>query len=73
MIDFMQVADQADMIINGYAFTKDSDKVRVLNLNNTEKAAVINQFGQILETSMEDIELRIVKDYLSNNREFMED
>ena len=28
---------------------------------------------EVLETSMSDIEIQIVKDYLSNNIEFMED
>ena len=27
------VADNANMIINGYAYTKDGDYIRVLNLN----------------------------------------
>lgn len=33
MINYMQVADSADMIINGYAFTKNNQSIRVLNLN----------------------------------------
>ena len=27
------IADNANMIINGYAYTKDSDYIRILNLN----------------------------------------
>ena len=30
MIDFMKVVDQADMIINGYAFTKENEIIRIL-------------------------------------------
>lgn len=73
MIDVMQVADQADMIINGYAFTRENEKIRVLNLNHADKSVVIDPTGKILETSMDDIEIRIVMDYLKENREFMEE
>lgn len=66
------VADDADMIINGYAFTyKGADRIRVLNLNKPESAAVLARNGEMLETSMDDIELAIVKDYLADNFEFM--
>ena len=67
MIDFMKVADQADMIINGYAFTKENELIRVLNLNNTDKSVVVDKDGKVLETSMDDIEIQIVKNYLNNN------
>lgn len=73
MIDFMQVADRANMIINGYAFTKENGNIRVLNLNHVDKAVVIDQSGKVLEASMDDIEIQIVKRYLSDNQEFMED
>ena len=43
MIDIMTVADKADMIINGYAFTKENDFIRILNLNNPDKAVVIDK------------------------------
>ena len=73
MIDFMKVADQADMIINGYAFTKENELIRVLNLNNTDKSVVVDKAGKVLETSMDDIEIQIVINYLNNNQEFMEE
>ena len=73
MIDYKAVADAANMIINGYAFTKDGENIKVLNLNNPEMATVLNNAGEVLETTMCDIEIQIVKDYLTNNIEFMED
>ena len=73
MTDIMQVADTADMIINGYAFTKNMEQIRVLNLNNPEKAIILDSQGTVLETSMDDIEIQIVKDYFDKNKEFMED
>ena len=67
-----EIADRADMIVNGYAFTMQEDNVRVLNLNNPEKAAVLRMNGEMLETNMDDIELCIVQSYLEKNRGFME-
>lgn len=59
MCNIFDVADAADVIVNGYAFTKVGDNVKVLNLNKTEKAAYLNQAGEVLETSMDDIELQL--------------
>ncbi len=73
MIDYKEVADAANMIINGYAFTKDDENIKVLNLNNPEMATVLDSAGGGLETTMCDIEIQIVKEYLANNIEFMED
>lgn len=73
MIDYKQVADLADMIINGYAFTRDNGYIRVLNLNCADKSVVFDKTGQVLETSMDDIEIQIVKNYFNNNQEFLED
>lgn len=69
MTEVIKVAEQADMIINGYAFTKEGNDIRVLNLNNPEKAVVLDDTGNVMETSMDDIEIHIVKRYLENNRE----
>lgn len=64
MINIKQVADAADVIVNGYAFTKCELGFRVLNLNNPESAAVFSEKGEALETTMDDIEL----DYGENER-----
>lgn len=42
----------SNMIINGYAFTKDSENIRVLNLNNPEMAIVFDKDRKVIETSM---------------------
>lgn len=70
-LDIKDVADKADMIINGYAFTKDNDYIRVLNLNHTNRAAVIYK-DEIVETNMDEIEEQIVSDYYKKNRKYME-
>ena len=68
-----EIADRADMIVNGYAFTRENDQIKILNLNNTENALVISADGEVLETTMDDIEIKIVLDYWDEDREFMED
>lgn len=72
MVDLKQVADSADMIINGYAFTRCEEGFRVLNLNHPDKAAVFSEKGDVLETSMDDIEVQISKKYLIDNKKFLE-
>ena len=66
------IADNANMIINGYAYTKDGDYIRVLNLNCLNNAAVIYK-DEIVETNMDDIEIQIVLDYYNKNKEFIEE
>ncbi len=68
-----EIADRADMIVNGYAFTRENGQIRVLNLNNLDKALVLSEDGRVLQTTMDDIEIRIVLDYWDNDRKFMED
>ena len=73
MCNIIQVADAADIIVIGYAFTKTENNVRVLNLNKPDRAAFINKLGDVLETSMDDIELDIVQEYYKKNRKFIEE
>lgn len=73
MADIKQVADAADMIVNGYAFTQCPEGYRVLNLNRPDRAAVFSKDDNVLETSMDDIEISIVENYLKKNRKFMEE
>ena len=73
MIDIEKIADGADVIINGYAFTVDGDCVRVLNLNNVNSAAVINSKDEIVETSMDEIEEDIMMEYYNRSKSYMRD
>ena len=66
MSNIQAIADNADMIINGYAFTKDNENIRVLNLNN-KRALYFSKNGKVLNTSMDDIEINIVKHYYTKN------
>lgn len=72
MPDIETVASTSDMIVNGYAFSQeDDDRIRVLNLNSPTTAAVLDSEGNVLETSMDDMELGIVRGYFLSNREFL--
>ena len=73
MSNIQTVADNADMIINGYAFTKDNENIRVLNLNNNKKSVYFSKCGEVINTSMDDIEIDIVKHYYNKNLSLMEE
>ena len=73
MCNIIEVADAAQVIVNGYAFTKAGANVKVLNLNRPEKAVFFSEAGEVLETSMDDVELDIVLDYYKLNRKYMEE
>ena len=73
MPDIKTIADEADIIVNGYAFTRKEDDIHVLNLNSPDKAVVFSADGEVLETTMDDIELSIASSYLQQNLKYMED
>ena len=73
MPDIKTIADKAQVIVNGYAFTKEDSQIRALNLNRPDKAVVFSQEGEVLETTMDDIELSIASRYLRQNQKYMED
>ncbi|MBR1761208.1 MAG: hypothetical protein IJ741_08520 [Schwartzia sp.] len=65
------IADRADMIVNGYAFTKEADGIRVLNLEAPHNASVLSEDGDVIETNMNDIELALIGRYYARNRQFL--
>lgn len=73
MPDIETVANKADVIVNGYAFTREEDGIHVLNLNSPDKAVVFSAEGEVLETTMDDIELSIASRYLTQILKYMED
>ncbi|MBR1642145.1 MAG: hypothetical protein IJ683_07475 [Butyrivibrio sp.] len=67
------VADNAKMIVNGYAFTcREDGFVSILNLGHPDCAMVVNREGEIIETNMDQIEQKIVLDLCRRNLQFME-
>ena len=70
--ELIKVANNAEMIVNGYAFTKKDEGDSVLNLANPDKAMVISNDGKMLETNMEPIEQALVLSYYEKNRVLLE-
>lgn len=74
MFDPKKIADNADVIIDGYAFIKkEENRITVVNLNREGHAALIFPSGEVVETSMDEIELSIALDYLERARAYMEE
>ena len=72
--EIISIADNADMIINGFSFTINEDGfIRVLNLNNTDEACLLNKDGEMIETAMDDEVLFKVQAYYAQNKELMEE
>ena len=66
------IAEEAEVIISGYAISRCDDGIRVFNLNNGVGAAVFKNDGTLVETNMDDIELVIAKEYLISGLKYME-
>ena len=67
-----ELANAADIIVQGYAFIDKGEGITVINLHNTKHAAYFYN-DEMVETTMDDIEIQIVKDYYEKNKKFMED
>lgn len=72
MTDIKAIADAADKIVDGYVFTLRDGGISVINLYHPERVSFCSGEAVLLESSMDDIELAIVRDYLKRNREFLE-
>ena len=72
MARIKEIADVADMIVSGYAFFRLPDGYRVINLNRLESVALFSKNGDVIGTSMCDIETVIATRYLEKNREFID-
>lgn len=70
--EILKVSSAADMIVCGYAFTKtENSNIRVLNLKDPHHALLMSQQGEVLETTMDDVELSIVEEYWNKNRKYI--
>ena len=65
-----QLADSAEMIIQGYAFIIRNDGITVINLHNLEHAAFIYN-NEIVETTMDDIEAYKVQQLYDKNKQYL--
>lgn len=71
--EIKQIADQAQMVVGGYSFTKKENVIFILNLEHPDRAMTISPKGKMLETNMDPIEQVLVLKYWEKNASFMED
>ena len=72
--EIKEVSANAGMIVGGYAFTRmDGANIHVLQLHAPYHALVLSGDDEVLETSMDDVELDIVLGYWQKNRKYMEE
>ena len=72
--ELMKLSSDADMIVCGYAFSKSEDSnIRVLDLREPHHALLMSPQGEVLETTMDDVELNIVEGYWRKNQKYMEE
>lgn len=72
--EITQICTSGDMIVCGYVFTKtENSNMRILNLREPHHALVLSPQGEVLETTMDDVEINIVKEYLEKNKKTLED
>ncbi|WP_440444155.1 DUF7723 family protein [Phascolarctobacterium sp.] len=67
-----EIADQADMIVAGYAFKVLDDYIEITDLNNLAKTAVI-QNDELVESVMSDEEDDIVMKYYNRNKDLLKE
>ena len=67
-----KIANNADMIVRGYAFTRKDDKVAVLNLNCPTSAMLLSNEGKMLESAMDEIEQALVMKIWAKDAGYME-
>ncbi len=67
------IADNADMIVKWYAFTRKEGFISILNLKHPDHAMVISNQGKMLETNMDPIEQALVLKIWANDSQFMEE
>ena len=58
--ELKQIADDAAMIVKGYAFSYKDNFISVLNLNNPSRAMLISKDGEIIESNTDEIEEALI-------------
>ena len=72
--ELQKIAENAKIIVNGYAFSKRDDGfISILNLDHPDCAMVISKELEIIETNMDEIEQGIVLSLAKRNLIFLED
>lgn len=70
----IRIAEEADMIVGGYAYLLFEGNVRVVNLNKLNPGVMVFTYdGEMLESSMDPIEEAIALQKWEENKEFVEE
>ena len=71
-MNVQEIADQADMIVAGYAYKVQDNYIEITDLNNITKTAVI-QNDEVVESVMSDEEDNIVMKYYNRNKDLLKE
>jgi hypothetical protein len=66
----IEIAEGADLVLNGYAVTRDGDNFRVVNLRSGKAAYIMND-GTLNETNMDNVEADIACRIVLDNRRYI--
>ena len=66
----IEIAENADLVPNGYAVTRDGDNFRVVNLRSGKAAYIMND-GTLSETNMDNVESDIAIRIVLDNRRYI--
>ena len=67
-----EIADQADMIVAGYAYKVQDNYIEITDLSNITKTAVI-QNDELVESVMSDEEDNIVMKYYNRSKDLLKE
>lgn len=65
MFDVAQIANQADVIVGGFAVVFGETNHKVMNLNDGNSVAIFTRGQVLIETNMDDIQLSIAQKTLA--------
>jgi len=68
-----EIADSADMIIRGYAFSNKNGFIYVFNTNDGMGSMIMKPDGTMLATNMDEIEQALVAKLWVQNKKYMEE
>ena len=66
----IEIAEAADLVLNGYAVTRDGENFKVVNLH-TGRVAYIMASGELSETNMDEVESEIACRIVNENRRYI--
>ena len=73
MTEMETLANEADVIICGYAVSKCGFGFRVINLHDLNSCSVFGEDASLIETNMNDVELSVAREYFRKALKYMED